>query len=105
MSGEARITVVVLKDEVLRVFVPSNISFAPGRLPADVAAFLADRNRNLDFADWDAMDNGRRSYFTLKTQGGMDRIDLDTLSRVIHKMLVEAAALDQSLRELGYVRW
>ena len=104
LRGEPRCVLTLLRNGTLYVFVPSNIKFRAGGLPGDMAAFLADRNRKLDYADWDAIDNGQHSYFTLRVHGRMERIDLDMLRTVIVKMLAEASALDQTLEEQGYVR-
>jgi hypothetical protein len=104
VRGEDRAVVVLLRDGVVHVVAPSNIKFASGELPGDVAEFLAERNSKLDYGDWDAIDNGRRAYFTLKASGRMDSIDAGAIKAVIDKMLAESIALDVTLQEQGYVR-
>jgi hypothetical protein len=103
VRGEARSALVMLRDGTLHVAVPSNYHFPPGRLPPAVVQFLAGRNRELEFADWDAITNRRHSYFTLKTHGRMDAIGPGHLQAAVNKMLAEAYTLDRLLEEEGYV--
>ncbi len=97
-----RTIVVYLKNGTLHVAAPCDIRFSPGCLPRDVAAFLSQRNAELPYADWDAINNGRQSYFTLKAQGRMGEFGIDTLKLAIRKMLVESLTIDIMLRKRGY---
>lgn len=102
VQGEGRMVIVVFAEGVAHLYAPSNIKFAPGCLPRDIAAFLLDRNKELDFADWDAINKNGKAYFTLKSRGQLDRINLDVLKVAIRKMLIESATLDMFLRKEGY---
>src|SRR5262249_40358608 len=48
MQGESREVLVMLKNGVVQVFVPSIYRFAPGRLPPIVVEFLARQNSQLE---------------------------------------------------------
>ena len=103
VQGDDRLLCIVVREGTMYLSAPSNIKFAPGCLPSGVAAFLAHRNRELDFADWGEIDRNGKAYFTLKAHGHVDRINLDVLKAAIKKMLVEALTLDVFLRKEGYV--
>ncbi len=102
VQGDDRLLCIFLCDDTMYLSAPSNIKFAPGCLPSGVAAFLAHRNKELDFADWGEIDKNGKAYFTLKAHGHVDRINLDILKVAIKKMLVEALTLDVFLRKQGY---
>lgn len=102
IQGDDRMVMVFFADGMAHLYAPSNIKFAPGCLPRDIAAFLARRNKELDFADWDAVNKNGKAYFTLRSHGKLDRINLDTLKVAIKKMLIESATLDIYLRKEGY---
>lgn len=102
VQGDHRLLCISLHDGVLHLSAPSRINFPSGCLPRDLAAFLARRNKELDFADWDAMDRNGKAYFTLKAHGRVDRINLDIIKVGLRKMLVEALTLDTFLRKEGY---
>ena len=103
LQGDYRMVMVFFADGRAHLYAPSNIKFAPGCLPRDIAAFLVRRNKELDFADWDAVNKNGKACFTLRSHGPLDRITLDTLKVAIKKMLIESATLDSYLRKEGYV--
>jgi hypothetical protein len=101
VQGDDRLLCISLHDDAVYLSAPSNIKFAAGCLPRHIAAFLSNRNKELEFADWDAVDKNGMAYFTLKARGHLDRISLDVLKVAIKKMLVEALILDTFLRKEG----
>ena len=53
IQGDNRLLCISLHDDLMYFSAPSNLRFAAGCLPRDVAAHLARRNRELDCGDWD----------------------------------------------------
>ena len=101
-DGERRVVAAVLGGDRLMLFAPSNVKFRPGGLPRDVAAFLIGRNKELEFADWDAVENDRHAYFALEAYGRAGGIDYEALRAAVEKMVLECLTLDRFLRKRGY---
>lgn len=98
-------------DNYLLMFMPvqdkveahclSNVKFRPGRLPQAVNRFLADRNRKLEFGDWDTLNADDESCYVFKGKVALHHFDTAHMKAIVVNYVPEVAALDATLRDEG----
>jgi hypothetical protein len=82
----------------------SAVRFRSGRLPRPVVELLHDRNRQLEYWQWDAATGERGSFFALKGFFNTAGVTGEIVAEAISRMVAETAAVDNFMVEHGFAR-